>query len=283
MARTKETDVEKLQSALAKARQKRGTTDPAVKTPDAEPPKSVSGSGMVPAKKWEGLIPLELDPEVLTRNRVVTLNAVPEATHFDILRTKIILTMRRHGWRRLAITSPTALCGKTTTIANLCAGFSRQPDIKTILFDLDLRRPALHKLLGYHPATSITKLLREEVRLEEQAVRISDNVALSLASGPAKDPTQYLMSDQTVKVLDDIEATHQPDLMLFDMPPLLVGDDTRAFLKNVDCAILIVRAEETTAAQIKVCQQEIGEHTNMLGAVLTQVRYLRDVKEDDYY
>ncbi|MGB7406233.1 MAG: CpsD/CapB family tyrosine-protein kinase, partial [Pacificimonas sp.] len=197
--------------------------------------------------------------------------------------TKIILAMRRNGWRRLAITSPTALCGKSTTIANLCAGFSRQPDIKTILFDLDLRRPALHKILGYRPANSITKLLCQEVSLTEQSVRIGGNVALSLASGPASDPTQYLLSDQTVKVLDEIEAAHQPDLMMFDMPPLLVGDDTRAFLKEVDCAILIVRAEETTTAQIKACQQEISEQTNLLGAVLTQVRYLSDVKEDDYY
>lgn len=274
--------MEKLQSALAKAREKRGasggTARPAAVT---DRPSSETAQGH--ARKWEGLSPLDLDLDVLTRNRVVTLSAGPAATHFDVLRTKIILTMRRHGWRRVAVTSPTALCGKSTTIANLCAGFSRQPDIKAILFDLDLRRPALHKILGYRPANSITRLLREEVSLGEQAVRISDNVALSLASGASKDPTQYLLSDQTVQVLDGIEAAHQPDLMLFDMPPLLAGDDTRAFLKDVDCAILIVRAEETTATQIKVCQQEIAEHTNFMGAVLTQVRHLRDVDEDGYY
>lgn len=275
--------MEKLQSALAKAREKRGANTPVADPPTGGDQEGRPVSEATAATKWEGLTPLDLDEDLLIRNRVVTLAASPDAVHFDILRTKIILSMRRHGWRRLAITSPTALCGKTTTIANLAAGFSRQPDIKTILFDLDLRRPALHKVLGYRPANSITKLLREEASLAEQAVRIEDNVALSLASGPAKDPTQYLLSDQTVRVLDRIETNHQPDLMLFDLPPLLVADDARAFLKNVDCAILIVRAEETTAAQIKVCQEEISEHTNLLGAVLTQVRYLRDVDEDDYY
>jgi protein-tyrosine kinase len=60
--------------------------------------------------------------------------------------------------------------------------------------------------------------------------------------------------------------------MIFDLPPLLVGDDTRSVLKDVDCALLVARSDVTTVAQIDTCEREIAEHTNMLGVVLNQCR-----------
>jgi protein-tyrosine kinase len=59
-------------------------------------------------------------------------------------------------------------------------------------------------------------------------------------------------------------------MMIFDLPPLLVGDDTRSMLKDVDCALLVVQSGFTTVSQIDTCEREIAEHTNMLGIVLNQ-------------
>lgn len=62
----------------------------------------------------------------MKRNRIFSLNPGRHSTEFDILRTKIQLMMRKNGWTRLAVTSPSPACGKTTTSCNLAAGFSRQ-------------------------------------------------------------------------------------------------------------------------------------------------------------
>jgi Mrp family chromosome partitioning ATPase len=64
--------------------------------------------------------------------------------------------------------------------------------------------------------------------------------------------------------------------MIFDLPPVLVSDDTRAFLKDVDCALIVARAGATSAAQIDTCEREVAEQTNVLGVVLNQCRHIED-------
>ncbi len=56
--------------------------------------------------------------------------------------------------------------------------------------------------------------------------------------------------------------------MIFDMPSILVSDNTRAFLSNVDCAVIIARANNTRYGHFDACEREIAEYTNVLGVVL---------------
>lgn len=270
--------MEKLQIALEKARQKRTTTGSSTpRTPAAEvrPSRRAAQMGEVDAA-WAALSPLEVQPATLARSRIVSLGLSSDALHFDILRTKILLQMRKNGWSRLAITSPASGCGKTTTACNLAAGLSRNSELRTVLFDLDLRRPNVAALFGQTPPHPITALLDDEVTLSDQALRLGDNMALCMAGRPVRDPTTVLLSDRTAATIDAVEAELRPDLMIFDLPPILVTDDTRAFLKNVDCALMVVQAEVTTMAEIDLCEKEMAEYTNILGIVLNQCRHVDD-------
>lgn len=263
--------MEKLQKALQQARTKRAEVNAdAPNRPKEQPAKrSVEQGGA-----WETLPLAELNDKHLADMRVVTRHASKLAMPFDILRTKILLQMRQNGWTRMAVTSPSASCGKSTLSANLALGLGRQSELHSILFEFDLRRPALARTLGAQPAHNISEMLGGAIGFDEQAVRLRPNVAACLCSAPVDDPSRYMLHDQTVQILDDIEKTYNPDVMLFDMPPLLVGDDTRAFLRNVDCALIVARAEVSTANQIDICEKELGEHTNVLGVVLNQCRHL---------
>ena len=261
--------MEKLQKALAKAREKRAASPP------AQP--RVGGVAQRPADSvdpaWASLTEFRPKQAVLKKNRVVSMVASSSSTHFDVLRTKVLLQMRQHGWKRLAITSPSPGCGKTTTACNLIGGFSRQAEIRSILFDLDLRRPGVGKLFGHQPERSVDEVLAGKVDFAEQAVRLGQTAAISAARRSISDPTRLLMSDNTPTILNQIDATYAPDVMLFDLPPFLHGDDTRAFLTNADCALIVARAEDTTIGQIDLCEREIAEHTNVLGVVLNQCRH----------
>lgn len=274
--------MEKLQIALEKARQKRsglggtGVGQPrspkTAKSSASSRRKSRIAPGVDPV--WTGLRRFTPDPKKLVANRIVTLDANPAATVFDVLRTKVVLQMQKNNWSRLAITSPTPGCGKTTMACNMITGLGRQNDMRSILFDLDLRRPATAKLFDTKPDHDITELLQGRIDFDEQALRLGDNVAISMARHSSKDPTRILLSEQASEKLDEIEEIYKPDIMIFDMPPLLMGDDTRAFLQNVDCALLIAWAETTTAAQIDICEKEIAEQTNMMGVVLNRCRHM---------
>lgn len=279
--------MEKLQKALSKARQSRGSSaadqPSAARKPAA--PRTPERAAAPTAKSfppiWEQLTPFEPDPDRFLANRIMTLHAQPEANPFDVLRTKVFLLMRQNGWTRLAITSPNKSCGKTTTACNLAVGFSRQREVKSMLLDMDLRRPGIAAMMGYAPEHDIIKLLTGEVAPQEQMVRLQTNLAISMAKRSVNDPTQTLLSQKTVSTLDSLQEQFEPDVMILDLPPMLVTDDTRAVLKNVDCALIVAGAEHTRMSQLDVCEREVSEHTNVLGTVLNNCRHVTE--EESYY
>lgn len=268
--------MEKLQAALEKARSSRSKSARSRELPRERAASTLSGTD----KLWAALTPFEVKESLLQERRVVTRAVGPASAPFDILRTKVLLQMRQNGWKRLAITSPTPQSGKTTTACNLALGIGRHTELKSVLVDLDLRDPSMHKFFGMLPPQGIGRLLNEEVSFQKQALRLGDNVAISMARQAESDPTQILLSDKTGRVIEKIEKDYQPDLMIFDLPSVLVNDDTRAFLKNVDCAIMVVWANSTKYSQFDTCEREIAAQTNVLGVVLNAYTHSLSSSDD---
>jgi Mrp family chromosome partitioning ATPase len=264
--------MEKLQQALQKARQQRDGDAPPRRGPQETSRETATSGGSRADELWAALPGFSPDPARLRRNRVVSFAPGRASAEMDVLRTKTLLHMRRNGWRRLAVTSATAGCGKSTVLANLALGMTRQPDLRTILFDYDLHHPSIGAIIGAEPAHDVTALLTGEVAFEEQALRIRDNLAVCLAKTRAQDPMRHLMSAEGLARLEEIERRYKPDLMLFDLPPLVIGGDTPGFLANVDCALIVARAERSTVPDIDSCEREVAENTNVLGLVLNQCR-----------
>jgi protein-tyrosine kinase len=184
---------------------------------------------------------------------------------------------------RVAVTSPDKSAGKSTTCANLLASLSRQTDRRTILFDLDLRRPALAEHPRAQGEHGFSTVLGRRFPSRSRRSGSARTSAVSMNYRPERNPTELLLSDRTAEVLAKIEKTYQPDIMIFDMPPMLVTDDALAFLKNVDCAIIVAGAESTTIEQIDLCEKEIAGQTNVLGVVLNKCRHMEQGYGYDYY
>jgi protein-tyrosine kinase len=274
--------MERLQAALEKARAQRESRQPSSSVPAksggvAKPtPNPASGPwDEIPIRTW--------DRAHLARQRVVAMGNGPDTNAVDMLRTRVVQLMRQNDWKRVAVTSPDKSAGKSTTCCNLLASLSRQADRRTILFDLDMRRPALAKILGCTGDENFAAVLEGRIPFHQQALRFSEGTAVALNYRPEANPSEILLSDRTAAVLDEIEKTYRPDIMIFDMPPMLVTDDTIAFLKNVDCAIVVVGAETTTIDQVDVCEKEIAAQTNVLGVVLNKCRHLESGYGYDYY
>jgi protein-tyrosine kinase len=258
--------MEKLQAALDNARKTRQENGPTTSRADHAAKRPERSSHV--DETWQLLEPIDIDPRQLERRRLVTNEANAKSTPFDILRTKLLLQMRKNGWKRVAITSPMPSSGKTTTACNLALGLGRQSDLRTLLLELDLRDPSVSDFLGVVPEHGIGDVLSGDVDFANQAKRYKSNLAISMAKRPDGDPARLLLAEETSKVIDDIEARFNPDVMIFDLPSMLVNDETRAFLKNVDCALIVVRANMTRYGQFDTCEREISEHTNIVGVVL---------------
>lgn len=98
---------------------------------------------------WERLSPLIIDHDAAANNRIVTLSrSNPAHAAFDMMRTKLLGLLRENKWTSVAITSPTPACGKTCIAVNLAFSLANQRDCRTVLVDLDLRRPQIGKTLA---------------------------------------------------------------------------------------------------------------------------------------
>jgi protein-tyrosine kinase len=262
--------MEHIQAAIQKAKQRR------IEDPLDEPtalPTSLFGTEAT----WSALKPLDLDPKLLARNRIVTASRIdPAHTQFDRLRTNLLQLIRQNNWTSIAITSPTAGCGKTLVSLNLALSLANQPDCRTVLVDLDLRRPQVAHSLGLRQPPPIEEFLHGNLELQDAFLRYGENVAIAGNLKPVKFAAELLQSAEVGRVLKGLRNKLKPNVILFDMPPMLANDDVAAFLPNVDCAILVVAAEATTTREAELCERELAEKTNLLGVVLNKCRFAPD-------
>ena len=261
--------MEKLEAALEKARRARLASNIGVDGAPLAPSHARSLKG----EDWSALPEVDITPERIQQGRIAALIGGRDATPYDMLRSRTIRLMKDANWRRLAVTSPNAACGKTTVSLNLALSLARQKDTRVMLIDLDLRRPAMHKLIGSKAARSFHEVLEGKADFSEVAVRIGRNLIIAANAAASRHPAEVLHSVQSREMLVKIEAQWRPDIMIFDMSPMLASDDNVGFMGNVDCALLIAAAESTTLQSIDICEKELAQLTNVLGVVLNKCRY----------
>ncbi len=227
---------------------------------------------------WAALDDFPVDAAHLARHRVVTASRDdPAHTAFDVLRTRLLQALSEHGWRRVAITSPTKDCGKTFTAANLAISLSRQENCRTLLLDCDMRQPSLHRVMGVSAPGSIGDLLRGRVTPREHLRRLGrndfhagHNIAFGFNGIAEPYASELLQDPRTAHALNSIEAQLEPDVVLFDLPPALFYDDVIAFRPLFDGVLLVIGGGITTEKEIKEVERRLGESTPLLGMILNK-------------
>lgn len=276
--------MERIQSAIAKARATRGDA------PEQLKPEQRSDGGATAAPRntrtqeaWSALPVMRPDLKRLEKNRIVALSGGQDAITIDMLRTKVLQQMRANNWRRLAITSPTAGCGKTTVSLNLAFSLARQTELRSVLCELDLRRPSMAKVLGLRESHSMAKVLEGTARFQDNALRYGDNLAVATNASVWRNPAELLHSSSVGTTLREIETTYAPDIMIFDVPPMMVADDAVAFFPRVDAVLLVAAAEHTKIKEIDTCERDIAGQTNVMGVILNKCRYVEQSYGYGYY
>lgn len=277
--------MERLQAAIEKARAQREGAVPATQRPGPAWRNQASPSVSGIQNAWAALEEVRLQPKSLQRKRITSFEGGKDSAPYDMLRTRMLQQAKVNGWRRIAIVSPHSDCGKSTTAANLAFSLARQPDLRSMVFDFDLRRSGLTKILDQNISQGMYDVLEERASFADHGRRFGNNVAFGFNRGVVQTPSEILQSPRTKEVLDKIETAYAPDLMLFDMPPLMASDDNFGFLHNVDAALIMVAAEKTTMSQIDVAERHVAELTNVMGLVLNKCRYTNGAHgyEYDYY
>ena len=227
------------------------------------------------APRWQ-----DLDLESSGENRALsaampvvdsTRNS-PSSRAFDLLRTRLRQVTMEHGWRNIAITAPTSRCGNTFTAVNLALSLSRVPGSKTVLMDFNLRNPGVGRAFDIGPRGPIRYFLDSTVAMGRHMVRASDTLALGLNDGPDANPSETLQDPATMLTLEKMRAALRPDLVIYDMPPMLGHDDVAAFLPQLDGVLLVSDGTQTMSHQLVECERLLDGQVPLLGVVLNRAR-----------
>lgn len=280
--------MERIQTALAKARADRANSrDGHELAGQAQAQGSGQGSndGRDGDAKWQAIPQVELNGKLLEKNRIYTRPIGNLGAAIDVLRTRVMQQMMANNWRRLAVTSPTTGCGKTMLALNLALGIARQHESRTLLAEFDMRRPAVAANLGLTGRDiQFSRVLAGQQDFAQNAYRIGENLALSF-NGKERiaEPGVLLHSSSVPRVLDEIAQDYDPDIMIFDLPPLTAADDVLALARYADAVLIVAAAGETTVKQIDACEKELAQQTNILGVVLNKCRYMEEQSSYEYY
>jgi Mrp family chromosome partitioning ATPase len=207
--------------------------------------------------------------------------SAPHGRYYDMLRTQVLQEMDKNSWQFLAVTSPTAACGKTVTACNLAMSVARLPERSVLLVDIDMRKPMVANYLGLASNSGIVDVLEERAALGSALIEAGTGPSnlLVLPGQVAAGRSSEWMASQTMgTLLQTIKRDLRSRIVSFDLPPLLIGDDVISILPRMDAVLLVAGVGTTSVSDIKESQKHL-QHSNVLRVVVNKVTDTTD----DYY
>src|SRR5262249_27324336 len=86
---------------------------------------------------------------------------------------------------------------------------------------------------------------------------------------PVGSPSELLASGQMQSLVKELATRYRDRIVLFDLPPMLVGDDVISFLPNVDAALVIVGEGVTHKKDLRRVFELMGDKP-VVGTILNR-------------
>jgi len=170
-----------------------------------------------------------------------------EAEQYRALRHMIEQLHRTAGFSVIAISSPDAGDGKTTTAINLAGTLAQAADARVLVVDADLRgaNVAVHLGLDEHATPGLVDAILDTRLTLEAVVQTHAHLNLSaiIAGRRPSAPYEVLKSPRAGELL--AEARRKYDYVIVDTPPLVSVPDSRVIEKYVDGFLIVVAAHRT--------------------------------------
>jgi protein-tyrosine kinase len=208
----------------------------------------------------------------LEGNRIVDpASAQPAAVAFRMLRTQVMQRMDSNGWRSLAIFSPSANDGKTTTAINLAVSLASDRSHTVLLVDLDFRHPNVARRLGLAPQFGSDDALGGHARVEDCLYHPDgfERLVLMPARSVMRNSSEILAGPRSRSIIAELRERYPDRIIVFDLPPVLTADDALSFAPLVECG-LVVASEGRTRRRDLVRTVELLHKTPLVGTVLNR-------------
>lgn len=252
--------------------------DNTVKTPeDVEQSIRLPSFGMVPEISYEKRRRLEKETthpvELVTHRHPKSI--LSEA--YRNIRTSILLSFSEKPPKKIAITSPNPLEGKTTTVINTAIALS-QTGALVVIIDTDMRRPRIHHIFNGDGGAGLSNFLSGHAPLDLIIKKTEVPNLYYIPSGPIPpNPSELLGSSLFKAMMESLEKKF--DHILLDSPPLLGFADSLILSTTVDGVVLVVLGGKTPKETLQRAKEVLYQiNAKILGVVINRV----DIQRGNY-
>lgn len=154
---------------------------------------------------------------------------------FRKLAFRIQYEMKKQDKQVLLVSSVGENEGKSTIAANIAIALV-QSGKKVALVDLDLRRPAIHKIFDRHEEKKKKGFWREKLQMPGNM-----EMSLIMNNRAVQNPVDYIQNMDLSKLLTQLRK--EADYIILDSSPMHVAADAELLCSHVDAGILVVRQD----------------------------------------
>jgi succinoglycan biosynthesis transport protein ExoP len=240
----------------------REALDNTFKTPDdIEEKLALSALGITPIVK-------KLKSSIIPEKQYLEDSRSPFAESINTIRTGLVFSNIDNPPKTVLVTSSTGSEGKSTLAINLASAFSQLG--KTLLLEVDLRKPSIAKNLELQNKLGLTDLVMGTVGPDTSSFKTDINGQFSIITCGTvpRNPLELLSSQKFDKVFASLK--NHFDYIILDGPPTLPVSDSCILANKVDAVVFTVKAEST---KIKVAKEAVTRlhklNANVIGTVLT--------------
>ncbi|SOD98333.1 GumC family protein [Spirosoma fluviale] len=149
--------------------------------------------------------------------------------------------------------------GKSFLSLNLGASLA-MVDNKTVILEMDLRKPKLHNSLKMENQTGLSNYLIGEATIDELLRPIAgiDNYFIITAGPIPPNPAELLSSPRLGKLFEELKERF--DYILVDSPPIGLVTDSQLIAPYADATLFLVRHDHTPKNAIKMVEILFKEH-----------------------
>jgi uncharacterized protein involved in exopolysaccharide biosynthesis/Mrp family chromosome partitioning ATPase len=248
--------------------------------------------------KTAGLLTLSRDRAQGHAANVAAAGDALATASFQNLMTSILLGRRADSPQVLAVSSPSAGDGKSTTVYNLAVSLATGGE-RVLVVDGNLASPVQHELFGVAQRLGLGDLLEvgadESGALGADEARRSDSENLHLITEGALETahpdlknlhlmTAGMVRSNAARLLHCrgfagalMQRFRLFDVVLIDTPAVLDNPDARIFARLADAVALVLRADSTPVQDALAARNRfLSDRTSIAGAVLNDCERTAD-------
>ena len=170
------------------------------------------------------------------------------------LRTRIEFILKRKSQMVICITSTESGDGKTFLSSNMAALYAMTGK-KTLLIDLDLRKPNLHTKLGVENGKGLSNYLANDCELEETMLK-GDTFDFDFmrAGTIPPNPGELVHSDKLVELFAKLRQEYE--FIIVDTSPIGIVPDAYTIIEQSDLCLYVIRCLQTNSS---FCKQTLEQ------------------------